>query len=218
MLVWINSGGLLPFVQGFLLCASLIIAVGPQNLFLLRQGLWRHHRFLTAFTCTVVDLLLITARVGGLGGVIAANNDLLFVVTVGSATFLLGYGVRSFRNAWCGCSAVQQKDTLTSAKNWRGTLLAALSFSILNPAAYVDTVLMIGTTSGRYPIDERLLFGVGATVASGLWFFTLTYGSSRLIPLFRHPIAWRTLDGLSGCIMFGIALSLSLPHLLFLHY
>ncbi len=91
----------------------------------------------------------------------------------------------------------------------KGTVLATLSFSFLNPAAYIDTILMIGTTSSRYPFNERLFFGIGAVMASALWFFTLTYGASRLAPLFRHRAAWRTLDVVSGCIMVGLAAALS---------
>lgn len=198
----------LPLAQGFILCAGLIIVVGPQNLFLLQQGLRRRHRLLTALLCTLFDLVLITLGVGGLGLTIAADERLVVATTLGGTAFLFGYGVRSLCSAWYAQSATHALAG-SSQLTLKGTLLATLSFSFLNPAAYVDTVLMIGTTSSRYPIDERLFFGAGAVMASALWFFTLAYGSSRLTPLFRHGVAWRTLDLVSGCVMVGLGASLS---------
>lgn len=211
MLALIQPRSFLTLAQGFILCASLIIAIGPQNLFLLQQGLRGRHLFITALLCTLFDLLLITVGVGGLGAAIAANERWLMATTLGGVAFLLGYGGRSLRAAW-----VAQPATLavpdSHLLSLRSTVLATLSFSLLNPAAYLDTVLMIGTTSSRFPVDQRLLFGAGAAVASGLWFFTLTYGSGRLAPFLHHPIAWRTLDFVSGCIMIGIAFSLCRTH------
>lgn len=195
--------------QGFLLCASLIIAIGPQNLFILRQGLQRRHLLLTALLCTFFDLVLIGLGVGGVGTAIAANERLLMISTFGGATFLFGYGVRAFRAAWIAPTMVDGHLREVGLMSVKGTVLATATFSLLNPAAYVDTLLMIGTTSGRYPLDERLLFGLGAVLASALWFFTLTYGASRLSFLFRHPSAWRTLDLISGCLMVGLAATLS---------
>jgi L-lysine exporter family protein LysE/ArgO len=203
----------LALAQGFLLCAGLIIAIGPQNLFILQQGLRGRHLLLTALLCTLFDLLLIGLGVGGVGTALAADARVLTVTTLGGATFLLGYGVRALHAAWYSPAVADdnscQMRGASAALSVKGTVLATLSFSFLNPAAYLDTMLMIGTTSSRYPIDERLYFGTGAVLASALWFFTLTYGASRLTPLFRHRAAWRTLDVVSGCIMVGLAAALS---------
>lgn len=199
---------MMTMVQGFLLCASLIIAIGPQNLFILRQGLQRQHLLLTALLCTIFDLVLIGLGVGGVGTAIAANEPVRLIITVGGATFLLGYGVRALHSAWLAQATLQQPISDTGLLSVKGTVLATLSFSFLNPAAYLDTLLMIGTTSGRYPLDERLLFGMGAVMASALWFFSLTYGASHLTPLFRRPITWRTFDLISGCLMMALAGSL----------
>ena len=203
----------LALAQGFMLCAGLIIAIGPQNLFILQQGLRGRHLLLTALLCTLFDLLLIGLGVGGVGSALAADTRVLTVTTLGGATFLLGYGVRALHTAWytqpASASDKSQGMGEAGALSVKGTVLATLSFSFLNPAAYLDTILMIGTTSSRYPLDERLYFGVGAAIASALWFFTLTYGASRLTPLFRHHTAWRTLDLVSGCIMVGLAAALS---------
>lgn len=207
----IQSGAifLFPLVQGFMLSASLIIAIGPQNLFLLRQGLHRRYLFAVAAISTLADLCLISLGVGGLGAAIASNERLLLIMTVAGAAFLAGIGIRSFYTAWHDQKGVQVRigTALNPGTNLslKRTALAAVSFSILNPSAYVDTLLMIGTTSGRYPLDERFLFATGAVLASGLWFFSLTFGASRLTPFFRHSSAWRTLDVVSGCSMLAIA-------------
>lgn len=200
------------FMQGFLLCASLIIVIGPQNMFLIQQGLHRRHLFLTVCLCTLFDLILITLGIGGVGTAIAANERLLHLATLGGATFLFGYGIRTLHTVWCSRNTLLalQENSVLSVKR---TVLAAVSFSLLNPAAYLDTLLTIGTTSGRYPADERLLFGVGAVLASALWFFVLTYGAGRLRSLLHSPTAWRVLDIVSSCIMLGIAISISAPQL-----
>ncbi|MBX3011339.1 MAG: LysE family transporter [Caldilineaceae bacterium] len=203
----------LPLVQGFLLCASLIIAFGPQNLFLLQQGLHRRHLFLTALLCTLFDLLLIAVGVGGLGAALAADERWLSMTSWGGIIFLLGYGVRTL----CMASRCQHiSTTLTPAAkalSIKGTLFATISFSLLNPAAYVDTMLMIGVRSSHFAVADRLFFGVGAVTASALWFFSLIYGASRLAPLLRRPSAWRTIDLLSGSTMIATAAALVLPNI-----
>jgi len=206
-----HANSLLPLSQGFLLCASLIIAIGPQNLFILQQGARRQYLLLTALLCTLFDLLLIMLGVGGVGATIAANEQWLMATTLGGITFLLGYGVRSLRSAWIAQPAM---NSLTDSRmlTLRGTILATVSFSFLNPSSYIDTVLMIGTASSRFPFEQRFIFGVGAVIASALWFFALIYGSSRLAPLLQRPIAWRVLDLISGSLMIAIAASLCLAH------
>lgn len=201
----LTTNTVLTFLQGFLLCAGLIIAIGPQNLFVLQQGLRRQHLFTTALCCTVPDIFLISLGLGGLGTIISANEALLSAVSAGGALFLFGYAISSFRSAWRGKTTsvglVAEKGPSSVTK----TIVATLAVSLLNPGAYIDTVLMIGTIGGQFPLDERMIFGAGAVIASTTWFFTLAYGSSWLAPLFRRPTAWRTLDAVSGCFMFGIA-------------
>jgi L-lysine exporter family protein LysE/ArgO len=205
MLANLQSHSMMTLAQGFLLCASLIIVIGPQNMFLLQQGLRRRHLLVTALLCTLFDLILITLGIGGVGAAIAADERLLTATTLGGTAFLLGYGIRSFRSAWCMQPVAAHNSTRQTALSLRGTVLATMSFTFLNPGAYLDTVLMIGAASTRFPQNERLIFGVGAVAASGLWFFILTYGASRLGFLLRAPSAWRTLDVISGCFMVAIA-------------
>jgi L-lysine exporter family protein LysE/ArgO len=192
-------------LHGFLLYAGMVIVIGPQNLFVLRQGLGRRHLFVTALLCTVADLFLIAVSVSGLGAAVAANQVLATVSTLAGVAFLSCCGMRALRTAWGRRGAVASEPAHTTALTLKGTMLAALGFTFLNPAAYVDTLLAVGTASGQYPLDERMVFGAGAVLAAGIWFFALTYGASRFTDLLRHPRAWQSLDVVSGCVMLGMA-------------
>ncbi len=196
---------LTPFSQGFLLCASIIVAIGPQNLFILRQGLRRRHLFATALFSTLADVILITLGVGGLSALITNNNAFHAVITAGSTVFLLYYGIRSLLNALRPASSTASDAAQNATMSVKATILATLSFALLNPGAYLDTLMIIGSKSLAFSGDQRLVFGLGAILGSTFWFFTLTYGASRLSPILRSPLVWRALDVLSGCIMLGIA-------------
>ena len=198
------TGFFSPLSQGFLLCASIIIAFGPQNLFILRQGLRRQHLFVTALFSTLADVVLIAAGVGGLSALISANSVLHAVVTSGGVVFLLWSGGRSLVNG-CRPRLATEDGPQTTAIRIQTSIAGALCFSFLNPGAYFDTLVVIGSQSLFFSVDERLVFGIGAVFASTLWFFTLTYGASKLARVFHSPLAWRTLDIISGCIMLGIA-------------
>lgn len=199
------------FARGFILCASLIIVIGPQNLLVLKQGLQRQHLFAAAFTCTLLDFVLISLGIGGLGGLIGADELIMTIALYVGALCLGVYGLLAWRSAWRGAAAALGSSAVPTTDSVRKTIAATLAVSTLNPAAYIDTLLLIGTTSGQYAADERIFFGIGAMVASTLWFFTLAYGSSLLAPLFSRPLAWRVLDILSGSFMFGMAGMLCLP-------
>ena len=192
-------------LHGFLLYAGMVIAIGPQNLFVLRQGLGRRHLLVTALLCTAADMLLIGVSVGGLGAAVAANQLFSTVAALAGVAFLSCYGLRALRTAWGRQGIVASEPACTTALTLKGTIVAALGFTFLNPAAYVDTLLTIGTASSQYTLDERLVFGAGAVMAAGFWFFALAYGASRLTHLFHHRRAWQTLDVVSGCIMLGMA-------------
>ncbi len=202
-----TSISLLPLIQGFGLGASLIIAIGAQNAFVLRQGLKRQHVFATASICTLCDVVLIALGVGGLGTLIAAVPVLTIIATWGGAAFLLYYGFRSFRSA-LKPSTLDADNSSRQATHLRDTILAALAISLLNPHVYLDTVVLVGSVGAHYPAQERLEFALGAMLASLIWFFGLAYGAGRLAPLFRRPIAWRILDAVVCCIMWTIAASL----------
>ncbi len=198
---------MLSLLQGFGLGAGLIIAIGAQNAFILRQGLKRQYLFMTASLSTLCDTILILLGVGGLGTLIASVPALTIIATWGGALFLLFFVLRSFRAAVVA-SALNTGKASAQPVSPKGTILAVLAFSLLNPHVYLDTVVLVGSVGAHYHANERVSFALGAILASCTWFFGLTYGASWLAPLFRHPRAWRILDFIVGCIMWTIAASL----------
>lgn len=201
-----GDGAVHPIIQGFVLCISLIMIIGPQNMFILRQGLQRRHLFMTAMISTLADVVLISLGVGGMGAIVSTKSILVFAATGSGALFLFWCGVRSLLSV-----RHTRANEITSSRSvyptgLHGTVIAALSFSLLNPAAYLDTIVIIGSKSLLLPIEYRIVFGLGAMLASTVWFFSLTYGASRLSSLFLRPATGRTLDCISGCIMLGTAL------------
>jgi L-lysine exporter family protein LysE/ArgO len=194
-------------LQGFGLGASLIVAIGAQNAFVLRQGLKRQYLLVVALTCTIIDAVLILIGVAGLGTLISSTPILTAIALWGGAAFLLFYGFRSFRSA-ANAGSLKANGEAAKPSDLRATILTTLALSLLNPHVYLDTVVIIGSVGAKYPFGTRLSFAVGAMLASAVWFFTLTYGAARLAPLFRSPQVWRILDILVGCVMWLIAASL----------
>ncbi|BCL79479.1 amino acid transporter [Ktedonobacteria bacterium brp13] len=194
----------LSLVQGFALGASLIIAIGAQNAFVLRQGLKKQHLFLVASLCTLCDIILIILGIAGLGTLITAIPALTLIATWGGALFLIVYGLRSFRSAFKHETLTTQETEQKNVRK-RDTVLAILGFSLLNPHVYLDTVVLIGSIGAHYHAQARIFFALGTMLASLLWFFSLAYGAGKLAPLFRHSRAWQVLDILIGCVMWIIA-------------
>ena len=194
-------------IKGLVFGAGLIIAIGAQNAFVLRQGLARRDVFLTALVSTLGDVFLIALGIGGVGALIAGSRTLTLAATWGGGLFLLYFGWRSFNNAGRGhgLDLGLQQD---KAGGPRKTVLAALGFSLLNPHVYLDTVVLIGSLGAQFPPGQRWYFGAGAMLASALWFFGLAYGASKLAPWFEKKWAAQALDLLIGVIMWGIAFSL----------
>ncbi|PZM16997.1 amino acid transporter [Rhizobium tubonense] len=192
-------------VSGFFLGASLIIAIGAQNAFILRQGLLRSHVFIVCLICALSDAVLIAAGVAGLGTIVSQSPRLIAVVTIGGAVFLGSYAFLAFRRA-------MQPHALQADAKSGMTLKAAvatcLAFTFLNPHVYLDTVLLLGSLSAAYQGMARLAYGAGAALASFIWFFGLGYGARLLQPVFARPAAWRVLDVIIGIVMSLLALSL----------
>ena len=193
------------FLNGFLIGASLIIAIGAQNAFILRQGLLKSHVFILCLICALSDAVLIAAGVAGLGTIVSSNPTLLKVVTVGGALFLAAYSIKAFRRAMRPeAMANWQEAALPLGK----AIAACLAFTLLNPHVYLDTVVLVGSLSAQYPSGERLMYAIGAMSASFVWFFSLGYGARLLAPVFEKPAAWRALDVLIGLVMAAIGFSL----------
>lgn len=201
-----------PFVSGLLLGASLIVAIGAQNAFVLRQGLLRAHRFPVALFCAVSDAVLIGVGVAGLGIAIGQHPQALAVVAWIGALVLVWYGIQALRRAFHPHAMTADTHGI-SAPMWQ-VLATCAGFTWLNPHVYLDTVLLIGSLATPWPpLWQRTLFGVGAATASFAWFFGLAYGARLLAPLFRKPLAWRVLDGVIALVMWSIAVKLVLPYL-----
>lgn len=192
------------FLAGFGLGLSLIIAIGAQNAFVLRQGLLRAHVFWMALFCAVSDSLLIAAGVAGFGALATHVPWFESVMRYGGAAFLAWYGWRNARSAWRGSGGLQAASETTGSL--RAALLTLMALTWLNPHVYLDTVVLLGSISAQY--DNRLAFGIGACTGSFVWFFGLAYGAQLLRPVFASPLAWRILDGVIAATMWAIAASL----------
>ncbi|MGK9050056.1 LysE/ArgO family amino acid transporter [Neorhizobium petrolearium] len=197
-------------LSGLALGASLIVAIGAQNAFILRQGLIRSHVFVLCFICALSDALLIAAGVGGLGTIVSQSPVLISVVTLGGAAFLGTYAAMAFRRAAKPGAMVTGAP---EAMGLKAAVLTCLAFTFLNPHVYLDTVVLLGSLSAAFEGMERVAYGAGAAIASFLWFFGLGYGARFLAPLFARPAAWRVLDVVIGVVMGLLALGLLLSFL-----
>lgn len=212
-------------LAGFALGLSLIVAIGAQNVFVLRQGIRREHVWLVVAICAVSDALLIAAGVAGAGAAIASVPWLVTAVRWAGAAFLLGYAILAARRALkpahdgadLGPSQGNGKSDPASAsavsatvsKSMRATALTALALTWLNPHVYLDTVLLVGSVAATHGA-ERWLFGAGAMIGSVVWFTALGFGARLLAPLLSRPFAWRVLDGIIAVVMLALAIALVL--------
>ena len=192
-------------LAGFALGFSLILAIGAQNAFVLRQGLRREHVLAVVLTCAASDALLIGAGVAGFGALAAMVPGLETVMRYGGAVFLAWYGARNLLAAWRGGEVMA---SATGTASLQRALLTCLALTWLNPHVYLDTVVLLGSVSAQY--DAPASFAAGAVLASFAFFFSLGYGARMLDPLLRRPGAWRILDLAVGLVMWAIALKLTL--------
>jgi L-lysine exporter family protein LysE/ArgO len=197
---------MLPFLTGIGLGASLIIAIGAQNAFLLGQAIRGNYALSVALTCSIVDTLLIALGIWGLGTFIENSPRLLIAITMGGAVFLFIYGLLAFKRAvQPGALQYSQQPLFSSL---RSVVTTTLALSLLNPHVYLDTVLLLGSVGARMPGNEPLLFAAGAICASFAWFYTLAISGKLLAPILNRPAQWRRLDLLIGTIMWLIAFGL----------
>lgn len=196
---------LLPAAEGFGLGASLIIAIGAQNAYVLRQGLARRHVWPLVALCALADAALILLGVAGLGPLVQASRLALAAISWGGAAFLAWYGLSALRRALRPGAL----DASGNADAGLSVVLAkAAAFTFLNPHVYLDTVVLLGGLSAGYEGAARLAYGAGAALASFVWFFALGYGARLLEPVFANPAAWRVLDVIIGLVMAMLAISL----------
>lgn len=197
---------LAPFLSGFAIGGSLIVAIGAQNAFVLRQGIRREHVFAVALFCAVSDALLIALGVAGPGLLIERVPSLLTGLTVFGILFLLWYGLSAFRRA-LSPSALEAGDGGGMTRS--AALSACAAFTFLNPHVWLDTVILVGSLATPFSGPARWAYGLGAASASFIWFFGLAYGARVLRPIFARPRAWQLFELCIGLIMFAIAIRLA---------
>lgn len=193
------------YLSGFGLGFSLILAIGAQNAFVLKQGLKQEHVFLVAFLCALSDSILIAFGVLGFGALMEQFPWVESAARYGGFVFLLMYGLKSFWTAW---SMSHQMTLLDRPRaSVYKTALMTLAFTWLNPHVYLDTFMLIGSVSTKFQ-GNTLDFALGAISASFVFFFALAYGAKILIPLFSQASAWKILEVIIGVIMITLAISL----------
>lgn len=197
------------FIKGFLVCGGLIIAIGAQNAFVLKQGLLKRHILAVILTCFACDFILITMGVMGLGSLISESQVASQALAIVGALFLLVYGARAFRSAYSGNSTLNLTQDNEQQSSALKAVLATLAVTLLNPHVYLDCFAIIGGIAGTLNSEQKWGFLAGALCTSLLWFFSLGYGARLLIPLFKRPITWRILDVGIGIVMWLIAFSLA---------
>jgi len=196
------------FFTGFFLGLSLIVAIGAQNAFVLRHGILRQHVFYIALFCAVSDSALIFLGVTGIS--IFFNNfvdqfsNILFGI---SSIWLSGYGIIRLMSVFKSNSSIDIEKT--TVKGLFPTLIALFILTFANPHVYLDTVILIGSIAQQFSQDLRVAFTIGASLASFVFFFSLSYGAKLLAPIMQNPNSWRILDGVIALIMFSIAFTLA---------
>lgn len=199
------------FSHGAALCASLIVTIGAQNAFVLRQGIMRSHIGKIVVLCSLSDFILIAAGVGGASELAARYPTFVEFVLYAGLAYLAWFGLSALRRALRSGHAVMdvgesrnQGEAPRTQTAW-SVVLMTLAFTWLNPHVYVDVVLLIGTAGAREPQGARLSFALGAMLVSPIWFAGLGYGAQLLAPWFRKATAWRLLDGAIGSMVLLVA-------------
>ena len=196
------------FLTGFFIGLSLIVAIGAQNSFVLRQGILKQHVFYVALFCAVADAILIGIGISGTSFLFNNITDQILNYLLGfSALWLIAYGGLKFIAAFNGSSLIDINES--SPKNLISTLSILAIFTFANPHVYLDTMILIGSVSQQFNDINKIIFGLGASLASFVFFFSLSYGARLLAPMMRRPYSWRILDSLIGLIMFTIAIKLA---------
>ena len=198
---------LLPFLSGLTTGASLIIAIGAQNAFVLRQGVRREHVLPIVLVCALSDAILITLGVAGIGALVEVAPLALTIVTWAGAAFLLGYAALAAKRA-IRPSALDSGAGLSTTMV--AAVLTAVALTWLNPHVYLDTVLLLGSLAATLGAEGKWWFAGGAVTASFIWFTALGYGARLLSRVFARPVAWRVLDGVIALVMATLAVMLLL--------
>ncbi|WP_394211519.1 LysE/ArgO family amino acid transporter [Enterovibrio calviensis] len=194
-------------LQGFGLGLSMIVPIGAQNAFVLNQGIRKHHHVAVATICFICDALLILLGVFGGGAMLANNEILLNVVTLGGVAFLLTYAFQSLRQAWWAQNddASSASTSATANKTLLSVILGALAVTLLNPHVYLDTVVVLGSIGGQFEPSQRNAFAIGTVLASLVWFYGIALGAAKLSPVLSKPRVRQVIDVLVAAMMIYVA-------------
>jgi L-lysine exporter family protein LysE/ArgO len=196
------------FVQGALISGGLIIAIGAQNTFILRQGLLGQKVLYACAVCFICDAILITLGILGVGTILQKSPFFLNSLAMSGAIFLYWYGCNSFIRAYKGNSHIHIEQGRGKEQSLAKLMLTTLAITLLNPHVYLDTLVIIGGIGGTLGSEEKRWFLLGSILASFIWFFGLGYASKKLIPFFENSKTWVVLDALIGLVMCWIATGL----------
>ena len=192
--------------EGALISLSLIVAIGAQNAFVIRQGLSDRHVFLVCTICAFSDATLISLGVFGFGEIISNSDNLSELIRWFAISFLIIYSIMRFKAAYDGNALdIDDGKNFVSAKK---TAIITLGFTWLNPHVYLDTTVLLGTASLQFQGDEKIAFAIGAMMSSFLFFYSLGFGARRLAPLLKTEKVWKIIDIVIGIIMIWIAWSI----------
>ena len=197
---------MIALVPGFLTGLSLIVAIGAQNAFVIRQGLLRSHVLLVVVVCSASDALLIMLGTGGLGQIVKANEGLLTFIRWFGVAYLTWFGIRSLQSAFKDNQLLASGAAETS---WQKILATMLALTYLNPHVYLDTVIFVGSIANQFTTD-RWYFAIGASVASLVWFTSIGFGAQAASQVMSKPIFWRIFDTFVALVMFSIAFTLAI--------
>ena len=196
---------MLALVPGFFTGLSLIVAIGAQNAFVIRQGLAKSYVLLVVLICAIADAALIALGIAGLGALITATPWLLEFIRWFGVAYLTWFGLKSFKRAF----SKQQMDLSGSTSDTaKKVAVSVLGFTLLNPHVYLDTVILVGSIGNQFG-DDRWWFAAGAMAASFVWFFGLGFGAKAASKFMTKPVFWRVLDTAIGVVMFSIAILLA---------
>lgn len=198
------------FIEGFAISIGLLLVIGPQNFYVLRQGLRDRHVFAVTTTTFLSDTLMIALGVLGVGQLFADNPGIAYWLGWGGVAFLLWFALKAaggvIKPEVMTDNRIEASAGDAAGQGVRVAIMHALAFAWLNPWAYLDTMVLIGGVSVRYEADAaRVAFMIGATVASACWFFSIGYGAKKMAPLFKKPLTWRILDGMITLVMVTVA-------------
>ncbi|MEK6734105.1 MAG: LysE/ArgO family amino acid transporter [Pseudomonadota bacterium] len=199
------------FFEGFGIGMSLIIPIGLQNAFVLKQGILKNHVFIIALFCSLSDAILIIAGVNGLGVILSQNQFILESFFFGGVIFIFAYGTKSFIDSLKKHSL--KIDDQPNNIGLKRTFKTLFIVSFLNPHLYLDSCIFMASITSLFSVDKKISFTIGACLASFIWFFTLGFGARYLKKFFTNPKAWKILDFIIGCVMYTVGISLIIKKL-----